>query len=122
MEESTGSLIVRQAVKVQVPVDYVQVTVDNQREVAHWCGGVVTDDLEFSPPVGGYIRPNTDDAWYLTVLVAGVVVNTGSGPLVARISDYVLRVEPDSYSVVSAEEFARDYRDVFMLKRRETGD
>lgn len=122
MEESTGSLIIRQAVKVQVPVDYVQVTVDNQREVACWCAGVVTDDLEFSSPVGGYIRPNTDDAWYLTVLVAGVVVSTANGPLVARISDYVLRVEPDIYAVVSAEDFARDYRDVFMLKRRETGD
>lgn len=122
MNESSSSLIVRQAVKVQVPMDYVQVTADSQREVALWCDGVVTDDLEFSPPVGGYIRPNTDDAWYLTVLVAGVVVNTVNGPLVARISDYVLRVENGVYEVVNAEDFARDYRDVFMLKRRETGD
>lgn len=122
MNESSGSLIVRQAVKVQVPLDYVQVTVDNQREVADWCAGVVTDDLEFSSPVGGYIRPNTDDAWYLTVLVAGVVVNTLNGPLVARISDYVLRVENGVYEVVSAEEFTRDYRDVFMLKRRDQDD
>lgn len=111
-------LIVRQAVRVQVPVDYVQVTVDNQRAVADWCDGVVTDELEYSEPVQGYIRPNTDDAWYLAVLVPGVVINTENGPLVARISDYVIRVEGGSYQIVSAEDFARDFRDVF--KRRRT--
>ena len=77
-------LIVRQAVRVQVPVDYVQVTVDNQRSVADWCDGVVTEDLEYSEPVQGYIRPNSNDAWYLAVLVPGVVINTTNGPLVVR--------------------------------------
>lgn len=118
MDKTSEPLIVRQAVRVQAPMDYVQVTIDNQRVVASWCGGVVTDELEFSEPVNGYIRPNTDDAWYLAVPVPGVVVTTTSGPLVARISDYVLRDPIEGYTVVSAEDFARDYRDVF--KRRET--
>lgn len=114
-------LIVRQAVRVQVPVDYVQVTADNQRSVADWCGGVVTDELEYSEPVQGYIRPNTDDAWYLAVLVPGVVINTETGPLVARISDYVIRSEGGAYQIVSAEEFARDFRDVFKRRRTDFG-
>jgi hypothetical protein len=117
VDTSNEPLIVRQAVRVQVPVDYVQVTADNQRAVADWCGGVVTDELEYSEPVQGYIRPNSDDAWYLAVLVPGVVLNTDSGPLVARLSDYVIR-ENGAYQVVVAEDFARDYRDVF--KRRRT--
>jgi hypothetical protein len=101
---------------VQVPVDYVQVTIDNKRAVANWCGGVVTDELVYSEPVEGYIRPNTDDAWYIPVLVAGVVITTASGPLVARISDYVLRCGNGVYEIVSAEEFARDFRDIFKRK------
>lgn len=118
MDMINEPLIVRQAVRVQVPVDYVQVTVENQRAVADWCDGVMTDDLEYSEPVQGYIRPNTDDAWYLAVLVPGVVINTENGPLVARISDYVIRGEGGTYQVVSAEEFTREFRDVF--KRRRT--
>lgn len=117
MTENREPLIIRQAVRVQVPIDYVQVTADNQRVVADWCDGVVTDDLVYSDPVQGYIRPNTDDAWYIPVLVPGVVITTTSGPLVARISDYVLRGEGGVFEITSAEEFARDYRDVF--KRRE---
>lgn len=116
MTESSDLLIVKQAVRVQVPIDYVQVTADNQRAVADWCGGVVTDDLEYSDPVQGYIRPNTDDAWYIPVLVPGVVITTPSGPLVARVSDYVLRGDGGTFETVSAEEFARDFRDVFKKK------
>lgn len=118
MNETNEPLIIRQAVRVQTPMDYTQVTIDNQRAVADWCGGVVTEDLEYSEPVNGYIRPNTDDAWYLAVPVPGVVVSTPSGPLVARVSDYVLRSGDGTYEIVSAEMFVRDYRDVF--KRRRT--
>lgn len=120
MSEGSELLIVRQAVRVQVPVDYVQVTVDNQRAVADWCGGVVTDDLVYSEPVKGYIRADTDDAWYIPVLVPGVVITTMLGPLVARVSDYVLRGEGGVFETVSAEEFTRDFRDVF--KRKEQDD
>lgn len=108
-------LIVRQAVRVMTPVDYAQVTIDNQRYVADWCGGVVTDELEYSEPVQGYIRPNTDDAWYIPILVPGVVIITSDGPVVARVSDYVVR-EDGAYGVVSAERFTRDFRDVFRQK------
>ena len=120
VNEDNGPLIIRQAVRVQAPVDYVQVTVDNQRCVADWCGGVVTDDLVYSEPVKGYIRADSDDAWYIPILVPGVVITTPAGPLVARVSDYVLRGEGGLFETVSAEEFARDFRDVF--KRKEQDD
>ena len=120
MTENDDLLIIRQAVRVQVPIDYTQVTANNQRAVADWCGGVVTDDLVYSEPVQGYIRPNTDDAWYIPILVPGVVITTPNGPLVARVSDYVLRGEGGVFEIVSAEEFARDFRDVF--KRKEQDD
>lgn len=116
MSENSDLLIIRQAVRVQVPVDYAQVTVDNQRAVADWCDGVVTDDLVYSDPVKGYIRPNTDDAWYIPVLVPGVVISTPTGPLVARVSDYVIRGCDGVFETVSAEEFASNFRDVFKRK------
>lgn len=112
MTDEAVPLIVRYATRVQEPIEYVQVTMENKRAVAEWCGGHSTDELVWSSLVEGYIVPDSDEDWYLASFVPGVVVHVIDGVALARVSDYVLRERSGLCRVVTAEEFVADYRDV----------
>lgn len=85
-ETSTKSKLTHRAqIKNFTFVEAVQVQLDNAEDIASWCGGEVLYDGDFD---GVYILVSDDDK-----------------PVMAGISDYVVKIPSGSYFVVTDDQY-----------------
>ena len=99
----------REFERIHNVVEAFQVTNDSAKNVAKWCGGEAFRESGRS----GYI-PDTSSAV--------LSVPNLSGPVVAYLSDWVVKTEDGRFQVMTNKDFAREFRFRVITPAYESGD